>query len=197
MLRKYLCILAVLCLVLTVSGCKKEAPEQGQEQSYPTLPEFREDQTPVQQLTAAIAKTREQGKYDVRYGTKRTRDGQTEENSLLQTVTVQKPLNLDGMYEYLPVLPRKDSFIQEFCEKKLRVIPSNTGILRFQMSQLEWEDAWQMMYDQKPENAEDPAECEIAFEVDGAGRLSGFELTMTMTEETWTVFVTVEFPEDI
>lgn len=196
MLRKYLCILAVLCLVLSVSGCKKEAPEQ-EEQSYPTLPEFREDLTPVQQLTAAIEKTRQQGKYDVRYGTKRTCDGQTEENSLLQAVTVQKPMNLDALYEYLPTLPRKDGFVQEFCELKLRVVPSNTGTLRFQMSQLAWEDAWQIMYDQKPEMEEDPSECEIAFEVDGAGRLSEFELIMTMGEETLTVFVAVTFTEDV
>lgn len=195
MIRKYLCILAVMCLMFSASGCKTAQP-QPQEQPYPTLPDFQEDMTPLQQLTAAIEKTRGQGEYEVRYGTNTVRDGQVEENSRLQSVSLQNPLDRDDMYEYLPLLPQKDGFLEEFCGRSMQVVPSNTGILRFQLADLEWEEAWQMMYDREPEGEFPQERCEIAFEVDAAGCFSGFEIIMTQEEETVKVFLSITFPED-
>lgn len=196
MIRKCLCILVTLCLALGVCGCKTPQPESKPEQTHPTMPEFREDLPPAQQLTDAIEKTRAQETYEVCYGTKRLCDEKNEEDSFCQSVTKREPLNWDIMFKDLPILPEKEDFIQIFCGKSLRVIPSNTGLLRFQMSDLEWEEAWPMMYNQEPEGEFEQAICEIAFEVDASGRLSGFEVIMSMEEETLTVFLSIAFPEE-
>lgn len=194
MIRKYLCILSVLCLILLAAGCKKEQPAT--EQSYPTLPEFREDLTPLQQLSAAIEKVRAQRVYDIQYGTKVNRQSQTEENSRIQNVSPEKALDRVSMMDFLPYLPQKDGFLDAFCNNSLRIIPSNTGLMRFQLSDLTWEQTAQMMYDQIPEGAPDQASCEIAFEIDAHGRLSKFEVSMTMDEETLTAFLSISFPEE-
>lgn len=194
MIQKYLCVLIVLCLILMASGCKTKQPEP--EQSYPTLPDFREDLTPLQQLSAAIEKTREQGIYEVQYGTKEIYEGQTEENSRLQKISPENLLDRESMYDFLIYLPQTDSFLEEFCGQSLRVIPSNTGLLRFQLSDLTWEKAAQMMYDQIPEGVPEQATCEIALEIDALGRLSKFEVSMTTDEKTLMAFLAIFFPEE-
>lgn len=196
MIRKYLCIFVVLCLLLVASGCQAAQSGPASEQTQPTLPDFQEELTPLQQLLAAREKTQSHGSYEVRYGTRTVQNGQTEEKSQMQNVTTQKNLNLDAMYEYLPELPQKQSFLEEFCSRSMEIVPSNTGRLRFQMSGLTWEETWPMMYHQAPDSQLEQAECEVAFEVDAYGRLSDFELIMTMEEETRMVFLSIAFTED-
>ena len=191
MTRKCLFVLVILLLAFGVAACKKAAPEQ--DQTDPTLPDFDVEQSPAQQLAAAVDKTRQQNTYDIRYGVVTTCDGKSEEHSQTQAVSPEKPLDEAVMLAYLPQLPDRQEFLEDFCNRPLRIIPSNTGLLRYQLTELAWDDAAALLYSREPEHDFDGANCEIALEVDAQGRLSRLEIIVEMEAEKRTYFVDMTF----
>ena len=192
MIRKCFCIFLIAILLLAISACVAEKPAE--EQFDPTFPTFREDLSPLEQLLEAIEKTKAQGSYEIRYGTTTERDGQIDETAQTQRVTPEKPINMDAMRQFLPLVPDRDGFLADFGNQPLRVVPSNTGVLRFMMPDLQWDEAAQLLYCEPPTENFGDALCEIALEVDDEGRLSQFELIMD-GEERVIVFITLTFPE--
>lgn len=194
MIRKFFVVIAVVLLTVCMTACKQDVPEP--EQSYPTLPEFDVNRTPAQQLEDAIDKTQQQNTYEICYGMVTAREGQSDEASRTQKVTPQQPLDRDALIAYLPLLPSREGFVADFCNSPLRIIPSNTGTIRYQLSDLEWKDAAAMLYGQAPEGDFSEALCEIAMEVDAQGRLSRLEIVLNQDDEELTVFLELTFAEN-
>lgn len=195
MVRKWFMMLTILLLALSLTACKPAPPEQ--EEVYPTLPEFDQTQTPAQQLSSAIEKTGLQNTYEVRYGIITSRDGQTDEIARTQSVSPDQPLNRTALSEYLPMLPNRDGFLSDFCGSPLRIIPSNTGVLRYQLSELDWETASAMMYTGPMQSEYENMLCEIALEVDGDGRMSRVEIILSLENEKQITFLEFTFPDGI
>lgn len=192
MTRKYRYLAVALTLLLALTACTVPAEET--EPGYPTLPSFPLDRTPTQQLGDAIAKTREEGEYEVRYGTRLKVGEAMTEDTKTQAVSQNHPLDRDEIFAAVPDLPNREDFLERFCSRSLRVIPSNSGSLRFELAELSWEDARELLNSNHEELAD--GTWTIALTVDGAGRLSDFEMTLRRDGEIQTAFLTITFPKD-
>jgi hypothetical protein len=100
------------------------------------------------------------------------------------------------MWGKAPELAVRQNFLEQFGNQSLRIIPSNTGIIRYELSYLSWEDAEPLLYGDGRDAPFVDAHWTVSLTVDAAGRLSGFEITSEREEETRTVFLSITFPED-
>ena len=189
MTRRLRPVLAAVALLLTLTACTTQ--EQLPTDPEPTLPSFPLDQTPAQKLSAAIGMTAAEETYDIRYGT----IVDTQEDAYTQAVSPSSPLDRAQMNVQVPELPDNADFLEAFCNSPLMISPSNTGIVRYFLQNLSWEEARSLLYLQEREAPLADAEWTIAIEVDGAGRLCNFEITADGEGESRSVFVTLTFPE--
>lgn len=194
MTRKYLYVLAALLLALALSACTQQQTEA--ETSYPTLPSFPEEQTPAQQLSAAIGKTASEESYVIRYGTVTSSGEETMETAWSQDVSPAQPLDRDTVYEKVAYLPTCEDFLESFCSRSLRAVPSNTGVIRYQLTDLTWEDVCSLLYKEIPEGDFEDARCAVVMEVDAAGRFSRLEVTMETENDVFTAFLSLTFPDE-
>lgn len=192
MTRNYRYLAAALALMLVLTACA--APAEETEPGYPTLPSFPLDRTPAQQLADAIAKTEAAGEYEICYGTRLQIGEAATEDTKSQAVSKDHPLDWNGIFAAVPDLPNREDFLDRFGSHPLRVIPSNSGSLRFELADLSWEDARELLNSDDEEQKD--GSWTIALTVDAAGRLSNFEMTLRQDEEIRTVFLTISFPED-
>ena len=194
MTRKIGYLLVPLALLLLMAACQPKYEEP--EVTDPTLPSISLDQTPVQQLAAAIEKTEAEEKFDIRYGIKTRVGEETAEDVHSQTVTEDQSFDRDRMWGKAPELAVRQNFLEQFGNQSLRIIPSNTGIIRYELLYLSWEDAEPLLYGDGRDAPLVDAHWTVSLTVDAAGRLSGFEITSEREEETRTVFLSITFPED-
>lgn len=194
MTRRFGYMITACALLLALSACT--ASPAGSEPSYPTLPSFPQEQTPAQQLAAAIDKTRAAKSYLIQYGTRTCLGEEITQEDASQSVSQDSPLNWDEILIKLPGLAIHEGFMEAFCGRPLRAIPSNTGIIRYEVSDLSWEDARELLYADNRETENPEMRWTVALVVDAAGRLSEFEITSEGEGETRTVFLSITFPED-
>lgn len=192
MKRKLLSFL-VVCLLLSLTACAQPSAEI--EDDYPTLPSISENQTPLEQLQSAVSGTYNAGSCTVRYGTIRKTDEDSHEDSFSQTLSDAQSLDWDALYDAVPLFPNHPDFLEGFCSRPIRVIPSNTGTLRYQLSDLSWDEMASLIYSQPSEENFSQAVCAVAMDIDAHGRLSHMALTIETEEQTLTVFLTVSFTE--
>lgn len=191
--RIWPCALVVVCVMLTISAC---APNYSQpESSCPTLPSFQEEQTPVQQLQQGIDKTKQEQQFTIDYGTIRQSGLDCVEDTYSSTVSEENPLDWDALRTQVPYFPNKDTFLSDFCNQPLHAIPSNTGIVRYQLTALSWENARELLYQQAPEGNHEGTNWSIIIELDSAGRFSRLEITIEAEEELCTAFLSITFPD--
>ena len=129
MTRKIGYLLVPLALLLLMAACQPKYEEP--EVTDPTLPSISLDQTPLQQLAAAIEKTEAEEKFDIRYGIKTRVGEETAEDVHSQTVTEDQSFDRDRMWGKAPELAVRQNFLEQFGNQSLRIIPSNTGTDRY------------------------------------------------------------------
>lgn len=193
MTQRYRYFFVILVLALALSACASQ-PE-AQVPSHPTLPSFPQEQTPAQQLSAAIGKTKAEVSYSIRYGSRVSSGEDRTEDADSQEVSPENPLDREAMYEKASFLPNRTDFLEAFCALPLRAIPSNTGVIRYEVSELSREAARELLYNDAPEWAAEEGLCSVCLEVDAAGRLSKFEITIETPLETMILFLELTFPE--
>lgn len=194
MTRRFGYILVAVALILVLAGCKTQ--HEVSKPTDPTLPSIPLNQTPVQQLATAISKAECEECYDIRYGTKTLVGAQKTEDAHSQSVSANLPIDWDEMFAKVPELEVRQDFLERFGNCPLRIIPSNTGIIRYEVSALSWEDAKELLFGDSREEAYADARWSVSLTVDAAGRLSDFEITSEREEEARTVFLSIAFPED-
>lgn len=187
MKRTLLAGLLAAALIWSLSAC---APAAEPEDEGPTLPSISKEQTPLEQLEAAIAKTHSAGPCKLRYGVMHKVGEETTEESFSQSGEI----NWQKLYGEVPNFPDNPALIRNFCSLPLRVIPSNTGTIRYQLTDLTRQELERLVYAQ-PRDEEATAVCALVMDVDADGRLFYFEMSMETEQETVTVFLSVIFPE--
>ena len=190
MTQRFGCILLAAVLLLTLAACKTQY-EEPTGPTEPTLPSVPLDQTPAQQLSAALHKTGAQDRYEVRYGTRNAAG----ENTDTQSVSQSRPLDRDELYAKAPELPDREDFLDQFCGRSLMVNPSNTGVIRYLLMGLSWEDARSLLYSGEREAPLEDAIWTVTLTVDGEGRFCEFEFTGQREGESWSAFLTITFPD--
>lgn len=180
--KSFLRAVAAALLILALCGC---APEYALPTStFPTLPSVPLEQTPLEQLTAAMSAAWAQEAYTVTWG--------TDAEAHSQTVTADAPLDWQIIYSQIPALQLHDGFPEAFCASPLRVIPSNTGIIRYQLSDLSRADTLQLLYGQDREAEFDT--CQVAIET-LEGLFTRLELQFTAGETVTTYYLTFDYPD--
>lgn len=193
MKRKLLSAVLAAVLVLSLTACAQPLAES--EDSYPTLPSFSQEQTPLEQLEAAISNTRSAGECTLRYGIIRKTGDETTEESFSQSLSDAGEPDWATLYSQVPDFPDNTNFISDFCSHPLRAIPSNTGTIRYQLTDLSREDMDRLLYAAPRSEEAVQAVCGAALDIDADGRLCCFELTMETEQESLTIFLSVTFPE--
>jgi hypothetical protein len=182
--KSFLRAVAAATLMLALCGC---APEYTLPTStFPTLPSVPLEQTPLEQLTAAMSAAFAQEAYTVTWGA----DPEGAEHS--QSVTAEAPIDWSAIYGEIPALQLADSFPEAFGSSPLRIIPSNTGIIRYQLSDLSRADALQLLYGGDSEAEFDT--CQVAIET-LEGLFTRLELQFTAGETVTTCYLTFDYPE--
>lgn len=193
-MRKRYCFLLVAALLTGIfTGCapKNDLPEN----TIPTLPSFPQEQTPLQQLEAAIQKTTDAETFTITYGTTTTAGDKVEEITRSQVVSAAQPLDRDDLYEVAQLLPSNENFLQEFCSLRIRAVPSNTSVIRYQVTDLTHADANQLLFCRAMYRDADSTTWSIAMDLDGQGRFSYLEVTAVSESETISAFICITFPE--
>lgn len=191
MTRSYSILMTVvaICLLLCACAPTQELPEP----SEPTLPSFSLEQTPFQQLSAALLQTKAEESFDIRYGTRTQAGEEITEHANSLTVSEDQPLNWETLYAALPELPDREDFLERFGAEPLRVIPSNSGVIRFETDQMSAQEAWELLYSDG--DSQGDGVWSVALAIDAAGRLREFEITAQREDEIRTVFLSLSFPE--
>ena len=178
---KYLPLLTVLIL-FSLTACTKQEPTG--EDTTPTLPTFATHKTPWELLNEAIENTKAAASCTVRYGTVEKQGDTTTENIHSQTVTSEHPFDTDTLYQDVPSFPANEDFIADFCAMPLRVIPSNDGTFRYELSELSWDEFCSLMYGSTTPapmyEAFSQAQCIAAIDVDDHNRLYRLECTAVL-----------------
>lgn len=187
--KPFLRAVAAALLMLALCGC---APEYTLPTStFPTLPSVPLEQTPLEQLTAAMSAAWAQETYTVTWGQAQS-DQVSGGAERSQTVTADAPINWQVIYSQIPALQLHDGFPEAFCSSPLRIIPSNTGIIRYQLSDLSRADALQLLYGQDREAEFDT--CQVAIET-LEGMFTRLELQFTTGETVTTYYLTFDYPD--
>lgn len=147
-------LILILALVLTLTACAE--PAVPTEDTTPTPPTVSTQQTPYEILSAALSKTMAAEELTVEV----TKNGETRRHS----GTPEEALAAAKQWIQNP------NFLADFCATPLRAIPSNTGVIRYELSELTAAELSALL------GAEFSTEdaCSIALEVDADGALSAF-----------------------
>lgn len=188
--KPFLRAAAAMALSLALCGCAPEYTPQPTT-TYPTLPSFPQEQTPLEQLRGAMSAAWSQETYTITWGQVRSdqASGGTERS---QTVTAQTPADWQAVFAEVPLLKLQQNFPEDFCSRPLRAIPSNTGIIRYQLTGLSREDAVQLLYG--GDCAAEFDSCEIAIEI-MEGLFTRLEIQFFAGDTASTVYLSFDYPD--
>lgn len=181
---------AVLLLTLTACRSEPDTPED----EFSTLPSFPAELTPLEQLREAIRATQNSGNRTVRYGTIRKTGDKTEEVTYSQSVSDTRSFDREALYEAVELFPSNEDFLQDFCSRRIQAIPSNTGVVRYQLTQLSYSDAQQLLFARALFRQTDDSVWSVHIDLTD-GRFSRLEVTVDTGEETLTAFLYVTSPD--
>ena len=190
MTKKLFSLLLAALMLLALTGCQTESNDI--EDTYPTLPSVQIEKTPLQQLEDAFAAA-SGDVCSIQYGTLRQTGDKTDEDIHSQTLSDAQSFDRSALYAAVADFPDNADFLRDFCDQRIQVIPSNTGIIRYQLTNLTWEEACPLLYDQPCESAYDQTLCGITIQLDGQGRFSRLEIVFTDERTVTTLFLSLTF----
>lgn len=152
---KKLLFLLISVLILALAACA--APSEPTYDTIPTPPSISQEKTPFEMLSAALEQTVALEQLRLEY----CRDGES-----FYCVGSGDEV-LDTAEEWIP----NPDFLADFCVLPLNAIPSNTGIIRYQVTGLTADELSALLGIEVP----DSEDCTVALEVDARGYLVRFE----------------------
>ena len=187
--KPFLRAVAAALLTLALCGCASEYTQPTS--TFPTLPSVPLEKTPLEQLTDALTAAFAQDTYTVTWSQVQS-DSVSGGAERSQSVTAEAPIDWQVIYSEIPLLQLADSFPEAFCSSPLRIIPSNTGIIRYQLSDLSRTDALHLLYGRDLEAEFDT--CQVAIET-LEGLFARLELQFTTGETVVTYYLTFDYPD--
>ena len=172
---KKLLMIFLLTAVLMLSACTQ--PDADMQDTIPTLPSIQASKTPLELLTEAVDTTKNNSTYTIVYGTITTIGEDTTEDLHTQQISPTHPLDWDALYTAVPDFPTNKNLLSDFCAGPLRAIPSNTGTIRYERTDLTHAEMDLLMYDQASET-EDHTIGTAAIEVDENNHFTRIEFLL-------------------
>lgn len=191
---KRLQFIALLVAVLLCTACAR--PADTPQDTTPTLPSIQTNKTPLELLTEAITNAKNADNFTIQFGTITTTGDDAVKDLHTQQISPAHPLDWDALYAAVPQLPTNEQFLTDFCSGSLRAIPSNTGIIRYELAELTQSEMDTLMYGQASETP-DPSTLvgTAAIEVDEHNRFTRLELVLERdAQSTVTILFSVQFP---
>lgn len=194
---KKLLTIFLLTLVLMLSACTRPVAE-----THPTIatpPSIQTSKTPLELLTQAIENTQNADTFTIEYGTIITTGEDSTKNLYAQQLSPEHPFDWDALCTSVPDFPTNKHLLSDFCAGPLRAIPSNTGNIRYERTDLTHADMNLLMYAQSSET-EDHTIGTAAIEVDEHNRFTRLELilehygTDDTLQSTVTISLSITFP---
>lgn len=180
-------LLTLLAVLLILSACVR--PSAPSEDTTPTPPSIQTTKTPLELLTEAITNTKNAGATSVQYGIISTTGDDKQENLYTQTLSPDHPLDWDALYAQISDFPTNKNLLSAFCSKSLRAIPSNTGTIRYEVTDLTGAEMSALLYGQAADNQNTIGT--VAMEVDASNRFTRLECLFTQYDQNDTIQNTV------
>lgn len=186
--------LFLLAAVLVLSACAR--PSITWEDTTPKPPTIQTSRTPLDLLTEAVTNTQNAEACTVQYGTITKTGEDTSKELYIQNISADQPLDRDILYQQVPDFPTNEHLLSDFCSQGLQVVPSNTGTLRYELTDLAAPELDALMYGQTTEATDAPdAVGTAAITVDENNRISRLEFVLEYSaEHTVTIVLIVSFP---
>ena len=154
---KKLLLITLLAITFLYTGCQQTPKETYG--TIPTLPSFPTERSPYEILSDALTKTKSAEHLQLEYN----RNGEVTRVSGSPADALAPAMNYVSNPE----------FLRDFCALPIRAIPSNTGTIRYELTDLTADQLSALLGIQI--TAED--DCSVALEMDGTGCLTRFEYT--------------------
>lgn len=180
-------LFTLLATAVIFSACAH--PNDVPQDTTPTPPSIQTTKTPLELLTEAVTNTKNAGVTCVQYGIISTTGDDKQETIYTQPLSPDHPLDWDTLYAQISDFPTNKNLLSDFCSKGLRAIPSNTGTIRYEVTDLTSADMSALLYGQ-------PADSQnhigtIAIEVDANNRFTRLECLFTQYDQNDTIQNTV------
>lgn len=204
-------VLILIVAVLLLTGCAGEQ-DPDLTLTYPSLPELPTQQTPLQQLTDAIDKTRELDRFVLSFGQEDLTRQQVEKaadgsyTSLLtvpdgqqificgtdrytldppEHTTADQPFTAQQVFQEAYALVHNPNFLQDFCAQRLIASPSTDGSFRYSLTELTAAQLYALIHGQEHEGELPEAICSATIDIDVQGRFTAIRFEAILpTEET-------------
>lgn len=182
--------LTLLATAVILSACAR--PNDVPQDTTPTPPSIQTTKTPLELLTEAVTNAKNAGACTVQYGTITSTGDDKEESFYTQPVSPDQPLDWDTLYAQVPAFPTNKLLLSDFCSKSLQAIPSNTGIIRYEVTDLTDAEISALLYGQSADTTNIIGT--IAIEVDANNRFTRLEFISEFdTQHTVTIFLSLKF----
>lgn len=176
-------ILTLLVMVLILSACARITPLP--QDTTPTPPSIPTTKTPLELLNEAIANTKSAETYTVQYGITTVAGDDKQETLYTQSVSPSQPLDWDTVYAQVPDFPTNTHLLPDFCSTPLQAIPSNTGTIRYEVTDLSDATMSALLYAQDTRFAD--AIGTVAIEVDANNRFARLECCFVYYDQNDTI----------
>lgn len=182
----------LLVMVLILSACA--GPVNAPQDTTPTPPTIQTTKTPLELLTEAVSNTQNAGACTVQYGIVTTAGEDQQKTLYTQALSPEHPLNWDTLYTQVPDFPTNEHLLPDLCSKSLQAIPSNTGVIRYQVTDLTDAEMSALLYGQAGDNQNITGT--VAIEADASNRFTRLELIWELdAQNTVTIFLSMQFSE--
>lgn len=176
-------ILPLLAAVLILSACAR--PTDVPQDTTPTPPSIQTSKTPLELLTEAVTNTQNAGPHTIQYGTITTTGGDKKETLYTQTISPEQPINWDTLYAQVPNFPTNENLLSDLCAHSLRAIPSNTGTVRYELTDLTDAEMSALLYGQATDAPNNIGTIAVA--VDADNRFTRLECLFEQCDENDTI----------
>jgi hypothetical protein len=166
-------IISLLVAVLALSACAQ--PTDKPRETIATPPTIQTSKTPLDLLTEAINNTKSAA-CTIQYGTVTIDGDDTAERFHTQQIDPAHPFDWDALYSAVPDFPTNENLLSDFCSGALQAIPSNTGIIRYERTDLSGAELSALLYGKSAGALN--AIGTIAIEVDASNRFTRLEFIL-------------------
>lgn len=171
---KKLLTIFLLTAMLALSACARPANET--QPTIATPPSIQTSKTPLELLTEAVNNTKSTDTFTIACETITAIGENTAKNLHTQQISPAHPFDRDALYAAVPSFPTNEHFLSDFCSGPLHAVPSNTGTIRYERTDLTRSEMDRLMYAQSPENEEHSTVIgTAAIEVNGDNRITRLE----------------------
>jgi hypothetical protein len=192
-------LIILFIAVLALSACARPTIET--QPTIATPPSIQTSKTPLELVMEAVNNTKNIGTFTIQYGTVTITGEDTVKKLHIQPLSPEQPFDWDALYAAVPDFPTNEHLLADFCSGPLQAVPSNTGTIRYERTNLTQSEMDTLMYGNISEA------CDFlkvigtaAIEVDADNRFTRLEFILEhygaddTLQRTVTIVLSITFP---